>query len=348
MAVFRVERTRDYTVMSNHHLKNRMLSLKAKGLLSIMLSLPDEWDYTLRGLAAISKEGVDAIRQAIRELEEAGYIVRARSRNDKGQLSGTEYVIYEHPQSVSDSPVLESTTQENPVMDSAEKERPKHAKSLSDNVSKRHEQPTNTETAVWKTPMWENPILDNPTLENPTLDKPTLGNPTQLNTKESKTYPESKKPSITSIYPSIPLSHPSDQRDGSDRSDLTDMVKKFQSQVRNNIDYFELSEGYETNIEQLDEIVDLMVETLCSSRPTISVAGDSLPASLVKERLLKINSQHIEYVMNSLKANTTPVRNIKRYLLTVLFNAPATIDNYYTAQFQHEYYGGGCAERNGT
>jgi len=334
MAVFRVERTRDYTVMSNHHLKNRMLSLKAKGLLSIMLSLPDEWDYTLRGLAAISKEGVDAIRQAILELEEAGYIVRARSHNDKGQLSGTEYVIYEHPQPVSDSPALESATQENPVMVSAGKEGSKHAKALSDKASKGNEQPANTE--------------DNPTLENPTLDKPTLGNPTQLNTKESKTYPESKKPSTTSIYPSIPLSHPFDQRDESDRSDLTDMVKKFQSQVRNSIDYFALSEGYETNIEQLDEIVDLIVETLCSARPTISVAGDSLPASLVKERLLKISSQHIEYVMNSLKANTTPVRNIKRYLLTVLFNAPATIDNYYTAQFQHEYYGGGCAERNGS
>lgn len=98
MAVFRVERTRDYTVMSNHHLKKRSLSLKAKGLLSVMLSLPDEWDYTLRGLAAISKEGVDAIREAIRELEDAGYIVRSRGRNEKGQLSGTEYVIYEHPQ----------------------------------------------------------------------------------------------------------------------------------------------------------------------------------------------------------------------------------------------------------
>ncbi len=228
MAVFRVERTRDYTGMSNHHLKNWMLSLKAKGLLSIMLSLPNEWDYTLRGLAAIIKEGVDSIRQAIRELEEAGYIVRARSRNDKGQLSGTEYVIYEHPQPVSDSPVLESNTQENPVIDGSKKERPKHEKSLSAKVSKRYEQPTNTETAVRKTPMWENP--------------------TQLNTKESKTYPESKKPSTTSIDPSIPLSHQSIQRDGSDRSDLTDVVKKFQSQVRNNIDYFELSEGYETNI----------------------------------------------------------------------------------------------------
>lgn len=124
------------------------------------------------------------------------------------------------------------------------------------------------------------------------------------------------------------------------------MVKKYRSLVKNNIEYFEISEDYAESIQQLDEIVDLMVETLCSTRPTLSVAGDSLPASLVKERLLKINCMHIQYVMDSLKANTTPVRNIKRYLLTVLFNAPATIDNYYTAQFRHEYYG--HAQRSGT
>ena len=343
MAVFRVERTRDYTIMSNHHLKNRSLSLKAKGLLSMMLSLPDEWDYTLRGLATISKEGVDAIRQAILELEEAGYIVRTRDRNDKGQLSGTEYVIYEHPQPASGSPMLESTTQEKAVMDNAEKVDPNHVKACSARVSPSDEVLPEAEVIMPKTPMWENPTLDNPMLENP-----TLGNPTQLSTKESKTYPESTKPLTTSIYPSIPHPYPSAQMNGLGGSDLTDVVKKFQSQVRNNIDYFELLEVYETNLEQLDEIVDLVVETLCSARPTISVAGDSLPAALVKERLLKINSQHIEYVMNSLKTNTTPVRNIKRYLLTVLFNAPATIDNYYSAQFQHEYYGGGCSGRNGT
>lgn len=124
------------------------------------------------------------------------------------------------------------------------------------------------------------------------------------------------------------------------------MVKKYRSLVKNNIEYFEISEDYAESIQQLDEIVDLMVETLCYTRPTLSVAGDSLPASLVKERLLKINCMHIQYVMDSLKANTTPVRNIKRYLLTVLFNAPATIDNYYTAQFRHECYG--HAQRSGT
>lgn len=99
MAVFRVERTRDYTIMSNHHLKDMNLSLKAKGLLSMMLSLPDSWNYTTRGLAAICKEGVDAIGRAVRELEQAGYIVRRLLRGPNGRIIDTEYVIYERPAS---------------------------------------------------------------------------------------------------------------------------------------------------------------------------------------------------------------------------------------------------------
>lgn len=98
MAVFRIERTRDYTVMSNHHLRNGKLSLKAKGLLSMMLSLPEDWNYTTRGLAKICKEGVDAIGGALRELETAGYIVRHQLRDRQGRISDTEYVIYEQPQ----------------------------------------------------------------------------------------------------------------------------------------------------------------------------------------------------------------------------------------------------------
>ena len=98
MAVFRIERTRDYTVMSNHHLRNANLSLKAKGLLSMMLSLPEDWNYTTRGLAKICKEGVDAIGAALRELEGAGYIVRHQRRDKSGRITDTEYVIYEQPQ----------------------------------------------------------------------------------------------------------------------------------------------------------------------------------------------------------------------------------------------------------
>ena len=336
MAVFRVERTRDYTVMSNHHLKNRLLSLKAKGLLSVMLSLPDEWDYTLRGLAAISKEGVDAIREAIRELEDAGYIVRSRGRNEKGQLSGTEYVIYEHPQQSADAaPVLDIPTQEKSVVADKPKEESKATKPLDFNSSKAISGSFETSNSSGKTPMWENPTLENPTLENPTLENPTLENPTQLNTKRSKTNSERKQQTNSSIHLSIPSPSLPAQTEGGMEED---QVRKYRNQVKRNIDYFEISEDYAANLEQLDEIVDLMVGTLCSTRPTLSVAGDNLPASLVKERLLKINCMHIQYVVDSLKSNTTPVRNIKRHLLTVLFNAPTTIDHYYSAQFRYEYY----------
>ena len=95
MAVFRVEKNKGYTVMSNHHLRNKELSLKAKGLLSQMLSLPEDWDYTLAGLSLINREKIDAIREAVRELENAGYIQRSRERDEKGCLRGTTYVIYQ-------------------------------------------------------------------------------------------------------------------------------------------------------------------------------------------------------------------------------------------------------------
>jgi len=95
MAVMRVERTDNYTVMANYHLRDKRLSLKAKGLLSVMLSLPPEWDFTLTGLAYISKEGVDAIRAGVKELENCGYVTRKRLRNRVGQLVDTEYTIYE-------------------------------------------------------------------------------------------------------------------------------------------------------------------------------------------------------------------------------------------------------------
>lgn len=93
--VFRVVKTKNYTMMSNQHLKDKRLTLKAKGLMSVMLSLPENWDYTLRGLSAISKEGVDAISEAVKELERSGYVIRNRKRDERGRLSGTEYLIYE-------------------------------------------------------------------------------------------------------------------------------------------------------------------------------------------------------------------------------------------------------------
>ena len=112
MAVFRVERTRDYTVMSNYHLRDKRLSLKAKGLLSQILSLPEDWDYTLAGLAHINRESKDAIRSAVNELEQAGYIQREQTTDKRGRFSSNEYIIREHPlceKSLQDAPLSENT-----------------------------------------------------------------------------------------------------------------------------------------------------------------------------------------------------------------------------------------------
>ena len=97
MAVFRIEKTKDYTVMSNYHLKDRKLSCKACGLLSKVLSLPENWDYTTRGLASICKDGVDSIGTALKELEKQGYLIRNQLRDEKRRIRDMEYVIYERP-----------------------------------------------------------------------------------------------------------------------------------------------------------------------------------------------------------------------------------------------------------
>jgi len=99
MAVFRTEKTGDFTIMSNYHFKDKRLSMKAKGLLSMMLSFADDWQYSLNGLAAMNKEGLTAVRATVQELEDTGYLVRRRLRSEQGRLSGVEYDIYEQPQS---------------------------------------------------------------------------------------------------------------------------------------------------------------------------------------------------------------------------------------------------------
>ena len=169
MAVFRIERTRDYTVMSIHHLKDTALSLKAKGLLSMMLSLPDEWNYTTRGLAAICKEGVDAIGGALRELEKAGYIVRRQLRGPGGRISDTEYTIYEKPCPAAEEPP-EEPGPDTPAPDTG-------------------------------APDTENPYLVRPDMGEPSTEKPAELNTKRSNTQKSTTHLSSTHSFLLSAPP---------------------------------------------------------------------------------------------------------------------------------------------------
>ena len=283
MSVFRVEKTKGYTVMSNHHLRNHTLSLKAKGLLSQMLSLPDDWDYTLQGLAQINKESIDAIREAVRELERAGYIKRSRERDERGCLRGTVYTIYEQP----------------------------------------HAGPTP-----------EEPTQEKPTLEKPMLEKPTLENPTQLNTESTKKRKRQSKDS--SITDSIPFPSGFPETPVQKRTEAKETFESYRELILENIDYDVLAGDPCVDREQLDEIVALVQETVCSTRSRIRVAGNDYPAEVVRAKLLKLNGEHIRFVMDCLKQNTTRIRNIRQYLLTALFNAPSTMNSYYTALVAHD------------
>ena len=124
MPVFRVSKNRDFTVIANSVFKDRRLSAKAKGILVEMLSLPENWDYTLKGLTTLFSDGIDSIRQGIKELEENGYIVRERKRDARGRLGGIEYVIYETPEKAVEnsapeqsSPMITEPTEDFPVQD---------------------------------------------------------------------------------------------------------------------------------------------------------------------------------------------------------------------------------------
>ena len=109
--------------------------------------------------------------------------------------------------------------------------------------------------------------------------------------------------------------------------------------ILDNIEYSYLVQDNHIDREQLDEIVDLIVDTVCSARKVIRIAGDDYPAEVVKSRFMKLDSSHVQYVMDCMKDNTTYVRNIKKYLLAALYNAPTTINSYYSSLVQHDMYG---------
>ena len=263
MAVFRVEKNKGYTVMSNYHLRDMRLSLKAKGMLSLMLSLPEDWDYSLRGLTKICREGIDAIRVAVKELEDCGYIRREQGRKSGGQMAGIVYTIYEQP-------------------------------------------------------CLENPNTGNPNTENPYTEKPDTENPTQLK-KEKQITERSNHPSIKG------------------GEEVTDAVEAYREIVKENLSYEELVKEYTP--DRIDEIVELILETVCSRQKEIRIGSNYYPASLVKARLLKLRKDHIEYIMECMRKNPVRIRNIKYYILATLFNASATIGSYYDAEVRHDMYG---------
>ena len=286
MAVCRVEKNRNYTTMSNYHLRDPNLSNKARGLLSTMLSLPDSWDYTTRGLAKICKDGVDGITAQLKELEQCGYLVRHRIRDAGGKNTDMEHIIYEKPHPVS-------------------------------------------------------PDTEKPDMVKPDMAIPCLETPAQRNIdKTSKDESITKSVNTHSILSDDPRPSVLADLETKRKEAVMQNMELYRELIQENIGYDILLSEMPYDQERIDEIVELLVETVCSTKKYIRVAGSDYPAEVVRSRLLKLDTEHIRFVFDCLKENTTKIRNIKQYLLTTLYNAPATIDNYYSALVQHDLYSG--------
>ena len=285
MAVCRVEKNKNYTTMSNYHLRDPCLSNKARGLLSTMLSLPETWDYTTRGLAKICKDGVDGITAQLKELEQYGYLVRHRIRDSNGRIVDMEYVIYERPHTAS-------------------------------------------------------PDTEMPYMVKPDMGLPRLETPAQINIDKRIIDESNTDLSITHSIPSD-AARPSvlaaleAKRKETEYRDM-DVYREI---IKENIGYEYLLSDLPYDHDRLEEILELLVETVCSTKKYIRVAGSDYPAEVVRSRLLKLEMEHIKFVFDCLKENTTKIRNIKQYLLTTLYNAPTTIGSYYSALVQHDLYG---------
>mgnify|MGYP000760486830 FL=1 len=268
MAVYRVNKNRGYTVMANYHLRDKTLSLKAVGLLSKMLSFNDGWQFSTKGLSAICKEGPDAVLAALRELEDAGYLVRHQSRDEKGRMSSMVFEIYEKPQ-----------------------------------------------TGL-------------PDTDNPFTGKPCTEDPAQLNTNQVIT---NERNNSLRNYQSINL-------DGMDRMDEREQYREL---IRDNLEIDIRSQDRHYDLDRVNEIVEIMLDAVCSTSPTIRINGEDMPQPVVKSRFLKLDSGHIDYVLQAMNDCPSDIRNIRAYLLTALYNASLTIDNYYSARVNYDFHGKG-------
>lgn len=249
--------------MSNYHLRDKRLSLKARGLLSQILSLPEKWDMTISGLSKINRECSDTIASIIKELEATGYITRYRERRKNGTYGEIFYDI---------------------------RMKPRH--------------------------------FDDPKRKKSERVKPKQMSSAQLSKEKSNKEKENKE--LLNIHQSI-------------LPDGIDKIDGYRAIILENIEYDLIVNQH--NKAQLDEIVDIMLECVCSEAETQNIGRDKVPTELVKSRILKLNSMHIDYIFSCLKENPSKVRNIKSYLKTVLYNAAVTIDNYYTSEVNYHFNG---------
>lgn len=301
--VFRVEKNKNYTTISNHHLQDRNLSLKAKGLLTLILSLPPDWDMTLKGLVSLSGDGVDSVRSGIQELEKAGYLRRSRSRNNLGQLLCTEYTIYEHA-------VTENVASETEIDDNLNIIYSEECHVGKSNVDK-----------------------------NSHIGKPYIGKSNTIKYLSNKDTNNINNYPYQSTYSSKLCREPKENSiDEMEKAQtLYEERKAYEEIIKQNIAYDLLSEQKETSRDFLDLCVQVMVDAVTSNKPYIKIKGQDIPKEAVKSVLLKLDDENISYVDMCLSESKTAIKNMQSYILTALYCSQHGGDTYFNQLVKHDY-----------
>ena len=323
--IFRMIKNKNYTVMSNHHLQNQNLSLKAMGLMSKVLSLPDDWKYSVKGLAAYCRDGYESVRTGLSELEAEGYLVRRQIRNDRGQILCTEYIFRESPDM--EIPELERAAieapgtevieeQEEPGTEPLEEKEEAHGTRINTGFLPGSENPiVDKKRAACKeksmddrknsrgrgSPGSDFPITENPSLENPSLGNRHLQNTNKLNTNKQNIIKSSSR---------------------SFRGE--EGKEEAVCRIREQIGYDLLRPKYGQAL--LDEIVELMAEVSLpgSAAAFYTVNQKRIDRKTMCERLSNLGSEHIRTILEGIR-NGPPIRNVRSYLLTSLYQADTAL-----------------------
>ena len=335
--VFRVEKNKNYTTISNHHLQDRNLSLKAKGLLTLILSLPPDWDMTLKGLVSLSGDGVDSVRSGIQELEKAGYLRRSRSRNNLGQLLCTEYTIYEHA-------VTENVASETEIDDNLNiiySEESHIGKSDVDKNSQIGKSNVDENSQIGKSNVDKNTTenLDDCQIGFSNVGKSNIGKSNTIKYLNNKdTYNINNYP-YQSTYSSKLYREPKENSiDEMEKAQtLYEERKAYEEIIKQNIAYDLLSEQKETSRDFLDLCVQVMVDAVTSNKPYIKIKGQDIPKEAVKSVLLKLDDENISYVDMCLSESKTAIKNMQSYILTALYCSKHGGDTYFNQLVKHDY-----------
>ena len=335
--VFRVEKNKNYTTISNHHLQDRILSLKAKGLLTLILSLPPDWDMTLKGLVSLSGDGVDSVRSGIQELEKAGYLRRSRSRNNLGQLLCTEYTIYEHA-------VTENVASETEIDDNLNiiySEESHIGKSDVDKNSQIGKSNVDENSQIGKSDVDKNTTenFDDSQIGFSNVGKSNIGKSNTIKYLNNKDTNNINNYPYQSTYSSKLYREPKESSiDEMEKAQtLYEERKAYEEIIKQNIAYDLLSEQKETSRDFLDLCVQVMVDAVTSNKPYIKIKGQDIPKEAVKSILLKLDDENISYVDMCLSSSTTAIKNMQSYILTALYCSQHGGDTYFNQLVKHDY-----------